>query len=253
MRSLTLSTWKQRSHGIFGSPALWVCLLLIAACQAAGAQTNDQPQPQAPAEAPDENRLVIKNDSPLADTYPRGNYEVHLLATGGVPGLHWQIEKGALPPGIKLERDGLLHGAAERQGEFQFTLSVHDSASPPQAVQKDFVIRVRAALSLNWKSPAHVNGNRIEGSVQVSNTTPDEIDLTFIVLAVASNGRATAIGYQHFPLQAGTNGKELPFGETLPHGGYVVHVDAVGEVAAKNVIYRERMQTPRPLQVTIGP
>jgi sorbitol-specific phosphotransferase system component IIA len=79
------------------------------------------------------------------------------------------------------------------------------------------------------------------------------MDLTFVVLAVALNGRATAIGYQHFVLRRGTIAKELPFGETLPLGGYVVHVDAVGEVAAKNLIYRERMQTPSALQVTVGP
>jgi hypothetical protein len=98
-----------------------------------------------------------------------------------------------------------------------------------------------------------VNGNRIEGSAQVANTTPDDVDLTFYVLAVAANGRATAIGYQHFVLKRGTMEMELPFGETLPHGGYVVHVDAVGEVAAKNVIYREYLETPGPLQVTVGP
>ena len=67
------------------------------------------------------------------------------------------------------------------------------------------------------------------------------------------NGRATAIGYQHFVLRRGTTAMELPFGETLPHGGYVVHVDAVGEVAPKNLIYRERLQTPGALQVTVGP
>jgi hypothetical protein len=106
---------------------------------------------------------------------------------------------------------------------------------------------------LNWKSPARVNGNRIEGSVQVSNTTPDDIDLTYIVMAVALNGRATAIGYQHFLLPRGTTGKDLPFGDTLPHGGYVVHVDVVGEVPPKNLIYRERMETPGPLQVIVGP
>jgi hypothetical protein len=77
--------------------------------------------------------------------------------------------------------------------------------------------------------------------------------LTFIVLAVAENGRATAIGYQHFLLPHGTIEKELPFGDTLPHGGYVVHVDAVGEVEKRNLIYRERLQTSRPLQVTVGP
>ena len=68
--------------------------------------------------------------------------------------LHWKLEKGALPPGIKFEDDGLLHGKAERAGEFQFTVSVTDGGKPQQAVQKGFVLRVRSALSLNWKAPA---------------------------------------------------------------------------------------------------
>jgi hypothetical protein len=153
---------------------------------------------------------------------------------------------------MKLEDDGLLHGQAERTGEFQFTVSVTDGRTQP-AVQKQFVLRVTSALTVAWKAPARVNGNRIEGSVEVSNTTPNDMDLTYIVLAVAENGRATAIGYQHFMLQHGTIAKELPFGETLPRGGYVVHVDAVGEVAPKKLIYRERLQTPSALQVTVGP
>jgi len=214
---------------------------------------GEQSQPQTDSAAQEENQLTIKNDSELPDTYPRTHYQVRLFAVGGVPVLHWQLERGALPPGIKLEDDGLLHGAAERAGEFQFTASVRDSGRPQQAVEKQFVIRVRSAFSLNWKSAAHVSGSRIEGSVEISNNTPDDIDLTFVVLAVAANGRATAIGYQHFPLVRGTTGKELPFGENLPRGGYVVHVDVVGEVARKNLIYRERMQTPGPLQVMAGP
>jgi hypothetical protein len=120
-------------------------------------------------------------------------------------------------------------------------------------VQKQFVLKVVAALAINWKAPAHVTGNRIDGTVEVSNTSPDDMDLTFVVMAVAGNGRATAIGYQHFVLKKGTVGMELPFGETLPHGGYVIHVDAVGEVAPKNLIYRDRMETAGPLQVTVGP
>jgi hypothetical protein len=223
---------------------------LVCAGQFISAQDNDA-QSQASADAASGNQIVIKTGSQLPDTYPRGVYNVRLVATGGVPSLHWKVEKGALPPGIKLREDGELVGSAERTGEFQFTLTVQDSSR--QAVQKEFSIRVRSALVLNWKSAAHVNGNRIEGSAEVSNTTPDDIDLTFVVLAVATdNGRATAIGYQHFSLAHGTNEQELPFGETLPHGGYVVHVDVVGEVAPKNVIYRERMQTPA-LQVTVGP
>lgn len=197
--------------------------------------------------------LVIENDSELPETYPRANYEVRFRAHGGVPVLHWRLEKGALPTGLKLEDDGLLHGQPERTGEFQFTVSVRDGSQPAQGVQKEFLLRVRSALTLNWKTPAHVNGNKIEGSAEVTNTTPDDMDLTFIVLAVATNGRATAIGYQRFVLRRGTVAKELPFGETLPSGVYEVHVDAVGEVAAKNLIYRDRMQTPSALQVTVGP
>jgi Putative Ig domain len=213
-------------------------------------------QSGGPTEAP-EKEIRILTDSELPDTYPHAVYSLHFATSGGVTPLHWRVEtrpgKGALPPGLKLDDNGWLHGAAERTGEFQFTLSVGDSGQPQSAVQKVFTLRVRSALELRWKTPAHVNGNRIEGSVDVSNTTPDDIDLTFIAMAVPPNGRAVAIGYQHFVLPRGTVEKEVPFGETLPHGSYVVHVDAVGEVARKNLIYRDRMQTPSSLVVTVGP
>lgn len=240
--------------------AVWLSVVTAAAFlmawQPATVSARQQQQPpkqQQPATQQGDSDLLIKNDSELPDTFPRAPYRYQFVATGGVPPLHWRLESGALPAGMKLSDDGWLEGAAERIGEVQFTVSVRDSGQPQAGVQKTFSLRVISALSLKWKTPAHVTGNRIEGSVEVSNTTPDPIDLTFVVMAVASNGRATAIGYQHFVLRPATLEKELPFGETLPAGGYVVHVDAVGEVAAKNLIYRERMETPGPLQVTVGP
>jgi hypothetical protein len=224
------------------------------ACDLAPVAAARQTPAQAAAAGDQAERPIqIENDSDLPDTYPHAPYLLHFHGRGGAPALHWRVEKGALPPGMKLEENGLLHGEAERTGEFQFTVAVRDGGQPQSAAQKVFTLRVRSALSLRWKTPAHVNGNRIEGSVDVSNTTPDDLDLTFIVMAVAGNGRATAIGYQHFVLRGGTPAMELPFGDTLPHGGYVVHVDAVGEVAPKNLIYRDRMVTPTALQVTVGP
>jgi hypothetical protein len=249
-----------------GFCAAVTCALGMAACQfnyaaaeePSGAQTTGaQSRGTAPATAGQNNSgspgLLIENNSPLPDTYPHGRYEFSFHARGGVPTLHWRLEKGALPPGIKLEDNGLLHGEAQRAGEYNFTVSVRDSGSPRQGFEKEFSLRVVEAITLNWKTPAHVTGNRIDGSVEVSNTTADDVDLTFIVAAVAENGRATAIGYQHFPLKKGTTGMELPFGETLPPGAYVVHVDVVGEVAERDAIYRKRMQTPGPLSVTVGP
>jgi hypothetical protein len=232
---------------------LLACVLGMMGCQLDFADAGDEGAVAQDLTLPGDSGVVIENDSPLPETYPRGYYEVRFRAHGGVPVLRWRLEKGSLPPGLKLEEDGLLHGQPERAGEFQFTISVTDSGKPQQAVQKEFVLRVRSALTLNWKAPAHVNGNRIEGSVEVSNTTPEDMELTFVVLAVAANGRATAIGYQHFALLRATIAKEIPFGDTLPHGGYVVHVDAVGEVLQKNLIYRERLQTPEALQVAVGP
>ncbi|MGP0018901.1 MAG: putative Ig domain-containing protein [Candidatus Sulfotelmatobacter sp.] len=223
------------------------------ACQLELVRASDQQAETQDAPAAQEQPgLVIENDSELPDTYPHSPYEFRFHAHGRISALHWKLEKGALPTGIKLEDDGLLHGKAERVGEFQFTVSVTDGGRE-RGVQKGFVLRVTSALSLNWKAGAHVNGNRIEGSAQVSNTTPDDVDLTFAVYAVPPNGRATAIGYQHFVLRRGTIAMELPFGETLPRGGYLVHVDAVGEVAPKKLIYREYLETPGRLQVAVGP
>jgi Putative Ig domain len=216
---------------------------------AATAAATRFPQPFA-VPVPEGSGFVILNDSQLPEAYPLGNYQVRLQARGGSPPLRWHLDKGALPPGIELDPNGQLHGTARSGGEFHFTLSVRDSSN--QHAQKDFAIVVQSALELKWKSRAHVDGNRIDGSVEVSNATPDDMDLTFVVLAVAPNGRATAIGYQHFSLRGGTIGQELPFGDTLAHGSYVVHVDAVGEVIPKTMIYREHLET-QALLVTVGP
>jgi hypothetical protein len=206
----------------------------------------------ASAQSADHGLLIVPEELP--DTYPHGDYHVHFHGQGNfVPVLHWKVESGTLPPGIKLEDGGLLHGAAERAGEFHFVISVRDGNQPQQGVQKAFTIKVVEAIAVAWKNPAQVSGNRIEGSVEVSNTTVDDIDLTFDVKAVAENGRATEIGYQHFSLKRGTVGMALPFGETLPNGAYIVNVNVVGEVAKRNAIYREQLQTPKPLQVMVEP
>ena len=234
-----------------------VGVLVMAACQFDFSSPEEQADAQSktPAKADESTGLLIDERVPSPpQTYPHARYEYHFQARGNyVPTLHWKVEKGTLPPGLSLEDNGVLHGEPTRAGEYRFTVSVTDSGSPRQSVQKEFVINVVEAITLVWKTPAHVAGSRIEGSVDVSNTTVDNIDLTFIVEAVAENGRATAIGYQHFVLPRGTTDKELPFGENLPHGAYVVNVDAIGEVAAKKQIFRERMQTPTALQVLVGP
>lgn len=249
----------RETRRILGGAILLAAMLGMVTCQLDMANAaDDQGDAQANTQAgttpvQGETGLIIEGDRDLPDAYAHRHYEFRFHARNGLSVLHWKVERGTLPPGMKLDDTGLLLGEPERPGEFQFTVSVIDGGNAQTAVQKGFLLRVVSGLALSWKHPAHVTGNRIEGSAQVTNETPDDIDLTFVVMAVAGNGRATAIGYQHFVLKRGTIAMELPFGETLPRGGYVVHVDAVGEVAPRNLIYRERMQTPGPLQVAVGP
>lgn len=246
--------------------ALWLavlCVALTAQSPVSSAQTASETnsstshatatQDNATPDGAAANSFVIEPGD-LPTTYPRAPYQIKFHARGNyVPVLRWKLESGALPPGIMLEDDGLLHGEAQRAGEFQFVVSVKDGGQPQQTWQKAFTIKVVEAITVVWKVPAHVNANRIEGCVEVSNTTVDDMDLTFDVKAVAEDGRATEIGYQHFLLTRGTVGMALPFGETLPYGSYMVYVDVNGEVASRNAIYKQELQTPRRLRVLVGP
>jgi hypothetical protein len=181
--------------------------------------------------------------------------EIHipLHATGGVPPIHWSAPASDLPEGTILTSDGYLIGRPTKPGAFPVSVTVEDSGHPAHSISKTFHAVVTAALLLDWLRPPLIHGNRIDGAVQVSNGSKDDFDLTVIIVAVNANGRATALGYQHSNLKAGATGIQIPFGETLPPGGYVVHADAVAEIPVKNSILRQRLQTAAPLPVTLGP
>ena len=124
------------------------------------------------------------------------SYSASLSATGGLAPYHWSIVSGSLPPGMKLDgASGTISGSPEADGQFEFNILVSDNV---QSVRKKYTLKVETPLTIQWNSKATVSGNRIDGSVKVSNHTGRDFDLTFIVLAVNDIGRATAIGYQHF-------------------------------------------------------
>jgi hypothetical protein len=190
----------------------------------------------------------------LPKASPRHEYKFLFQAHGGIPPVKYTFSEGKLPMGLKLAEDGLLSGTPTGGvGDYKFTVSALDSSNPPQKAFRSYVLRVLQPMLMEWKRYPRVTGNRVDGSIVVSNNTEDDFDFTFVVLAVAENGRATAIGYQHFPLKSGVDSQEIPFGETLPKGAYALHLDAVSEVPAKDQIYRVRLQTKDKLLVTIGP
>ncbi len=184
--------------------------------------------------------LVVQTVS-LPKAYLKQHYEVHLEARGGITPLRWELADGALPAGIVLGRDGILSGAPTETGEFRFTVTVTDSGRPAAQRNQQLVLTVVAPLLAQWGRYPTVTGQRLEGSIIVSNQTEQDFDLTTIMMAVNETGRATAIGYQRLTLKKNTSSLEISFGENLPQGSYELNVDAVAEVAATNSIYRARL------------
>ena len=178
-------------------------------------------------------------------------YSHSVEVSGGIRPYHWSVVFGSLPHGLELRDDGEIHGTVEDSTAAEFSLSVRDNNTPPQREQKKFALRVETPLDAEWDHTARVNGQRIDGSVKVSNRTGRDFDLTVVVLAVNEIGRATAIGYQHFPLTKETRDFQIPFGDTVSRGDYTVNVDVVGEEPISNRIFRARLVTKQ--SVTQGP
>ena len=198
-------------------------------------------------------RPLVLRTSTLPKAYVRQSYQARLEAEGGIAPLKWEVSDGSLPAGIILQTDGVLAGTPTETGEFPFTATVTDSGKPAYQRQQQLSLVVVAPLMVQWLHYPKVTGHRLEGSITVSNQTERDFDLTVILLAVNETGRATAIGYQHFPLKKNSAEVEIPFGENLPHGVYELNVDAVAEVAATGSIYRARLVPKERFQVQLGP
>jgi hypothetical protein len=186
----------------------------------------------------------------IPDAFLWQRYEFLLQAAGGVEPYAWVVNSGKLPQGLKLEAPGRIWGTPVETGKFDITLLVTDKDN--QAARRKVTIEVPNPLTIEWGHKASVNGQRIDGSIKVSNRSGRNFDLTFVVLAVNELGRATAIGYQHFPLKKNTIDMPLPFGDTLSPGNYAVNVDVVGEEPISKTILRARLVAPKET-IALGP
>lgn len=178
------------------------------------------------------------------------NYTLPLTATGGSLPYTWHVEGGALPPGLKLHpHAGNISGVPTTPGEYHITVVLVDYSVPNLQVQRDVTIQVIAGLTIDWKEPPGVHGTAVSGSAMVTNQTPNDFDLTVVIVAVNKIGRATALGYQHFTLAAHTTSPVIPFGSSPGPGTYYVRADAAAHRPGHQHIYRANKQTSDPLKV----
>ena len=221
--------------------ASWIAFLAaICLLSAAGwAQAN-------PRNWPTPSSLDIVTDV-LPEAVAHQPYHFQLVARGGTPPYTWSVVAGRLPAGLHLdEQAGTISGTSHATERLALTVIATDSAEPPHHARREVRTRAVAPLQMEWKRRPALENDGIYGEVKVANPSKDPYDLTFIIVAVNQIGKAFALGYQHFTLSPQAT-QAIPFGSSLPLGSYIVHADAVGEVAAKDVIRRARLQTPEPL------
>ena len=222
--------------------AAWILAASLALSGGTARAQEKQAAPPAPL-------AIVAEPPPPAVT--RLEYLVRIQAKGGKPPLRWSLFAGTLPPGLSLDESmGVISGVPTQLGEFHFTVEVNDSDRPPNRRDRELTIKVNAPLMLEWATYPWVDGDAISGSVKVSNGTADVFDQTVIIVAVSEYGKAFVMGYQRFDLKPDDEKVEIPFGLSLPRGTYVIHADAIAEVEKKNAIFRNRLQTPKPLPVT---
>ena len=208
--------------------------------------------PMLAQQAPDTATILIQTTS-MPKVFLRRPLRIELKAQGGTAPLRWEATGGDMPPGLTLSPDGVLSGIPNKLGKYSFMVTVRDSGRPAHERNQEFTLVVTAPLLVEWSRPPVVNGQLVEGAIKVTNGTDTDFDLTEIVMAVNEIGRATALGYQHFKLTAGTEEFEIPFSENLPKGAYQLHVDAVAEVPETNTIYRARLAPEEKMVVQKGP
>lgn len=221
----------------FAAPALLILALMGSSPAQQGAATGEP---------------IVLPSASLPKGFLHRPYHFKLEAQGGITPLNWEVTAGSPPPGIELSPDGTLSGVPTEVDTFHFVVTVTDSGKPVAQKKKEFTLDVVAPLVVEWSKKPKITGHRLDAAIRVSNQTGDDFDFTVVALAVDDTGRATAVGYQHFTLKKNTDEFEIPFREDLPRGIYDLHVDAVGEVAATDSIYRARLVEEK-LQVIQNP
>jgi putative Ig domain-containing protein len=83
----------------------------------------------------------------LPEAKAGAEYSHQFQAEGGRPPLAWRVKEGDLPPEMKMEATGKLHGTPKsaRNDPYKFVIEVSDSSQPPQTFSQAFTLTIQPA------------------------------------------------------------------------------------------------------------
>jgi hypothetical protein len=86
--------------------------------------------------------VINATPAPPDGTHGTAYPTYRFTATAGFLPLSWTVTPGSLPPGLNLGSDGSLTGTPAMIGPYTFTVTVTDSAAPPEPNSLSFTIKV---------------------------------------------------------------------------------------------------------------
>jgi len=88
------------------------------------------------------------------------DYDTPVAGVGGTSPYHWSISTGTLPSGISLgSSTGVFTGTTSQTGQFNFTVKLTDSSTPPQTASQALAVTVVPAQSTLADFYVATNGN----------------------------------------------------------------------------------------------
>ncbi|MFM7461120.1 MAG: hypothetical protein ACKO15_09835, partial [Burkholderiales bacterium] len=106
------------------------------------------------------------DDTLLRSALKGARYRNNLVAGSGTPPHTFKLNECALPTGIALLDDGRLDGTPSVTGEFRFSVTVKDSATPPVSVSHDYVLRVYLPATTNTAGKTKAADNKNKPAAQ---------------------------------------------------------------------------------------
>ncbi|MDD3040980.1 S-layer homology domain-containing protein [Bacteroides sp.] len=137
--------------------------------------------------------LVIDTTNPLDGTEGTAYAGHTFMATGGTGSKTYAVTSGALPDGLTLASHGALSGTPTAYGNFTFTVTATDSATPPVTDSHSYTILIGAPFSTDatLKASSTVKGVTVTSlgtpNATLGSATPGAVTITAEKAADTSN------------------------------------------------------------------